>query len=384
MGGAFVGDASDLSAAYWNPAGLTQLENSQFAIGVGGVWPTGTYTFSEYGVDASMAAKLYPSGVLGYAHGGGSWTAGVFASVPSGAGASWDPDGLLPLSLGQPMNWESQIGVAVISPAAALEVTERLSLGVAVNVNVGMLKFNSPVVVPEARLVGQYEESDTGWGVGAGAGLRYAASERLALGVAWRAPVTVEFSGDATNPLAPIIGQGAGMILPETSGATRSIRWPMWLGAGVSFRPATRWVFNADVHYTKWGDLEQLAIGYDDPLWQQLFADGGGFGLNCEDRFQFRLGMAHELTETLSLRLGYYYDPTPTPVESLNILLPAADFHGLTAGIGWQRGSIDLDVGLELLVSGARTSPPTSAMPGEHHYKTVLIPQIVLTHHSGR
>ena len=48
--------------------------------------------------------------------------------------------------------------------------------------------------------------------------------------------------------------------------------------------------------------------------------------------------------------------------------------------------SLIVFLGLELLLGAAQKSPfaPSSAMPGEHHYKTVLITQVVFTHNLGR
>src|SRR4030067_649111 len=44
MGGAFRGLADDWSAAYWNPAGLTQLENSELNAMLAAISPRPEYT----------------------------------------------------------------------------------------------------------------------------------------------------------------------------------------------------------------------------------------------------------------------------------------------------------------------------------------------------
>ena len=56
MGGAFIGQADDYSAIFWNPAGLTQIKKSSLSLFITDLLPTGTYVFPTYGIDAQTKA----------------------------------------------------------------------------------------------------------------------------------------------------------------------------------------------------------------------------------------------------------------------------------------------------------------------------------------
>ena len=56
MGGAFIGQADDYSAIFWNPAGLTQMQSPNISFFVTDLIPSGTYQFPLLGIDAKAAS----------------------------------------------------------------------------------------------------------------------------------------------------------------------------------------------------------------------------------------------------------------------------------------------------------------------------------------
>jgi long-chain fatty acid transport protein len=224
----------------------------------------------------------------------------------------------------------------------------------------------------------------SGFGVGGTLGIRYAPSSRVSVGLAWRTPSTIDFDGDATNGLAPIIGQAIGVPVSDAAGVERSIRWPHWVGFGTSIRLHPRWTVNADVQYNNWGSLGSIDVSYDDDTWQQLLASEAQLRLDWSDNVLWRIGVAHELTDSLTLTGGYYYDPAPSPPETTNILMPTADFHGIAAGLGWSKGRYSVQAAVEYVYGEKRSVPlgPDALMPGSHQYR-LLIPQIVITRRIG-
>ena len=92
-----------------------------------------------------------------------------------------------------------------------------------------------------------------------------------------------------------------------------------------------------------------------------------------EGKFQIRAGAEFMVTDTFALRAGYYYDPTPTPDRTLNVLLPSASFSSLNAGFGYSPNGIEIDFTVEYLIGKDRNVPVEktmmdpeweSAMPG--------------------
>jgi len=89
--------------------------------------------------------------------------------------------------------------------------------------------------------LGQYEESETGWGLGATFGLLLKPHPMFSLGATFRTASTVKFSGEAVISNLVAIGQ------PGSSEMERSVTWPEWLAVGAAFFPMENLTFTADV-----------------------------------------------------------------------------------------------------------------------------------------
>lgn len=59
MGGAFVAQADDPSAVYFNPAGITQLEKFQFSIGISPITPSATFKSDQTGKDTDAKKQTF-------------------------------------------------------------------------------------------------------------------------------------------------------------------------------------------------------------------------------------------------------------------------------------------------------------------------------------
>jgi len=387
MGGAFVGQADDLTAVFWNPGGLGRLEESEMILGASPVLPTGEYSLQPLGVDSTTKTTVYPGGVLGYGRRlSDRFVVAGLVSAPSGTGGRWHEEGLAPLTFGQTFTWDSSIALVAVSPAVAYELTPELSVGAALVLNFGWLDTKVPAAMSAGpvQIAEQTTEKMTGFGVGGTFGIHYAPSDRFAVGLTWRTPSTVEFSGDATNDLAPIIGGAVGAAIPNASGVKRTIRWPHWVGLGTSFHPHPRLTVNADVQYNNWGSLDSIGVTYDNAAWQQYLSSEATLRLEWKDNVLWRIGVAYDLTDSLTASAGYYYDPAPSPPETTNILMPTADFHGLSAGLGWRGQKSTIHLSVEYALGKRREVPlgPDAVMPGSHKYD-LLIPQIVFTRRFG-
>jgi len=158
----------------------------------------------------------------------------------------------------------------------------------------------------------------------------------------------------------------------------------LWLGFGVAFKATTKLTLTADAQYTNWKKLQTIPVTYTDPTWNTNFASVSTFHLGWVDKFQFRFGAEYAFTKNWAVRGGYYYDPSPSPVENLNILLPEISYNVAALGVGYSTGKINLDVALEILQGKQATVPfPNPAgygMPGTHGMD-ILAPNIAFTYH---
>lgn len=408
MGGAFVGLADDFSAVYWNPAGIARFKKQYFGFYGTDVIPAGTYLMqapSAAGlvtvVDAKTQTKHYLSGMAAYYYPfSDSLTAGLAVYIPSGLGSSWDGEDFVALqnyTLGiQPPQssaanlWESRVGLVTFSPALGIELNEMISLGAALNINYGMFSLKrwagrADIPVPPNVIdLGQYEDNQKGWGFGATLGILVRPNETLSLGAAVRTASKVHFAGETTISNVPLLGY------KESSDSERDITWPWWAAAGVAFRPMTDLILTADVQWTNWSQVDEIETEYKDISWSLFMTASGNTitPLKWKDAFQLRFGAEYMLYQNVGLRAGYYYDPSPAPEKTLNILLPSYNFHGLTIGIGYDLGGLVVDFGLEYLLGKERDvnfakwlyDPEfESAMPGVYDMK-ILVPNISISY----
>ena len=375
MGGAFIGQADDYSAIFWNPAGLTQMKNSTLSFFVTDLIPSGTYKLSPYGIDAKTKTAMYPSGSVGYFKPlNDKLLIGLAAYVPSGTGAKWDGEDLKPLSNNLAFKWESFMAVITVSPVVAYKVSDQFSLGATLNLNYGMMKIDRPGV-------GQYSEDLSGFAFGATIGALFKPIDKLGIGLTLRTPTKVKFSGDAEMASAQLYS------LSTTSGAKREATWPMWIGFGLSFKATDKLTVNADAQYTNWKQIDTIAITYDNALWQAMKAHpalskafNNDFVLNWKNAVQWRFGLEYAISEKLAMRAGYYYDPSPSPVDTLNVLLPEITYNVATVGVGYKTEKIAFDFCMEVLMGKDVDSPLTGRMPGTHGM-SILVPNIAFTYH---
>lgn len=374
MGGAFIGQADDYSAIFWNPAGLTQMQGPTISFFVTDLIPSGTYQFPLLGIDAKTKSAMYPSGSVAYFKPiNDKLVVGIAAYVPSGTGAKWNGEDLKLLTKGVAYRWESFMGVITVSPVIAYKVSDQFSLGATLNLNYGMLKLWRPGV-------GQYNEDLSGLAFGATFGALFKPIDKLGIGLTLRTPTKVKFSGDATMAGAALVGQ------TTTVDADREATWPLWLGLGVSFKATDKLTLNADAQFTNWKKIQTIDISYDNAGWQALRAHpvlgaafNNDFVLNWKNAIQLRFGVEYAATEKLALRAGYYHDPSPSEPDTLNILLPEITYNVATVGLGYKAEKLTVDLCLEYLMGQDVLSPMTGKMPGTHGM-SILVPNIALTY----
>ena len=389
MGGAFVGLANDFSAVYWNPAGLGFFTARTFGFYGTDIVPSGSYKLTmdtPIGalnlVDAKTATKNYLGGLFGFVQPiSDRLVAAIGVFTPSGLGANWNSADMANLSNGSTsIDWSSKVGLITIAPSLAFKVSDRLSIGATLNINYGTFDISMyGGAIPGLLDLGQYTESETGWGLGATVGVLYKASKMFSLGAAFRTSSKVSFSGQATINNLQYIG-----FLPN-SDITREMTWPSWITVGAAFSPTELLTFTADVQITTWSIIDQIKTTYKDAIWNLLMTSMGKdiMAMSWKNATQLRFGAEYKVSESLAVRAGYYFDPSPVPDATLNILLPSYDFNGLTLGIGYQAGALALDFGLEYLMGKERIIPGTGAELGYvNTYNTkIVVPNVSVSYH---
>jgi len=390
MGGAFVGLADDFSAVYWNPAGAAGFRTEYLGFYGTDLMPTSKYRLDiPFGtgtttiVDARTKTSHYLGGMLAfYRPVSDKLVLGIGVYTPSGGGGNWTASDFTGLSGGTAYEWTSKMGILSISPLAAWKVNEMISIGAALNINYGFFSLSMPAgeieipAAPYAFDLGQYEENMNGWGLGATIGFMVKPSEQLSFGLTIRTPSTVRFKGDALISNLVLLGQS------DVSDLERSIKLPLWIAGGVAVRPAARLLITTDFQWTGWGTMKTMETAYADETWKAMMRASGDDvrRMDWSDRIQLRFGAEYALNDAFALRAGYYHDPSPSPLTTMNPLVPTYTYEAFAVGFGWKSSGLQLDFGLEYLegrernVDYAKTlNDPAYAAATPGRYKTMFI-----------
>ena len=363
MGGAFVGVADDFSAVFWNPAGAAAFRKEMFGFYAADLMPRATFgqwpiTLEVPIIDAKTPTSHYLN-FLGayYKPISSKVVVGLGIGTPSSQGIVWDGTDFADGTDGTAYDLSRKTAVFTFSPLVAVKLTEWLSVGAALNVNLGTFDLKKPeaVLLDEGSVDLQYEENMTGWGFGATFGVLAEPIKKLAIGLAVRTPSTISYDGKARLSGLSLYG------LPDSSALKRKITWPLWIAGGISFRPVGRLLLSADVQWTQWSKLNQITTSYLEPSWPLFIIPGSiegppAFGLpalSWENSTQLRFGVEYSVGSATNLRAGYYSDPAPGRSD---ILFQNYRFNAFTVGIGKTFGDLQLDFGLEYLAGTRQTN----------------------------
>jgi long-chain fatty acid transport protein len=352
--GAYTAVTDDPSAIFHNAAGLAFLEGKQIYVGGTLVMPRSSFSganpFPGLGVQESQQVGVLPVPTLYFSHRVSrrfAW--GIGLDAPFGLKTKWaNPDEFT----GRYIALESSLSGFALNPTVAVRLNDKLSLGAGVDVRFSSVRLvrRSGTVDPFTLHVADTAEvvlqSDTATGVGFNVGAVAKPLPGLSFGAHYRHKVKIDYSGKATftqistgnDQLDAIVASR----LPQGSPAVEtSIEYPSILAFGVA-RDWTSWTFAADVVFFQWSTFDELALTFPtEPSLDSVIPE------NYENIWQIRTGVECRLEDGWAVRLGYHYDKTPVPTESVSPLLPDNNRHGLSLGGSWASpgGRVRVDVG---------------------------------------
>ncbi len=145
---------------------------------------------------------------------------------------------------------------------------------------------------------------------------------------------------------------------------------PLITSLGVGYTGFDRWLLAADVRYTDFGNTAGLGTsGYD--------ATGAVRGLGFRSTVSVALGAQYQLTEAVSLRLGYSFNQNPIPdsESSFNVASPTIVEHVVYVGASYNvSNALKLSLGYAHAFQNSIDGPlvtPLGALPGTSIRNTV-------------
>lgn len=306
MGGAFLGRADDSTAAFANPAGLTNLFSSEISAEFrfnqydtpytsGGSYPDPTRdTTSSSANNLSYLSFVYPRE---------KWVFALFRQqfMDFNSDFSSDSIALGGQSFSLPTSNAVDVDIANYGFSTAVRLSDRVSLGAGISYfDYGMDANTDRFLSNESVMTQIQSGNDSGWGVTLGATFR--ATDRLSIGLVYRA--TPDFDTTHQHEL----------VFDEDSNFIRDYKFevPDVYGIGFSFQPNDNLTFNFDIMQVRYSKLASPVFwAFNDPATtngQEIVDE-----MSIDNGTEFRLGAEYVLqNKPIALRAGVWRDPDHT------------------------------------------------------------------------
>jgi len=422
MGGAFRGLADDWSAAFWNPAGLAYLPNSEFSMNLYTLNFRPEYTpninlgESGYGYSVGYPEETYYpedrafflpsfSGFYKFTQIEG-FTGGVAFYVPYKLESQWDlyepPSGFDNDVPYPEFDHKTDILIWDLHPTVAKSFMEgKLSLGLGLSIQRADFGLRRTVLVPSIYPrpydffpVDAYMETD-GWGMGFNAGILYKASPKLQFGFSYQSPVDIDLSGNIELEMYfPDIPTSESQIRGGTGyyrdgDFETTLPLPGEIGAGVMYKPMEKLTLTCDISSANWSRLEYLDTkdmiltpGEQDTVYLEVREIKIPF--NWDNITRFSLGGEYILTERLFVRGGYFFEKSPIPNSTFTLLIPdVGDKHSFNLGLSYQIDSFEFGYDYQLVTHKSREIKDFQDVNGDHRFDNMPGDYKMLFHCSG-
>jgi long-chain fatty acid transport protein len=230
MTGLFA-SANDAETAATNPAGLTRLHRAEWVGGLSAFYSASDFTTTAQSSDGSFsnsssASLAIPS--IYYARPISSdLTFGISLTVPSGLGS--DPGDSTP---GRYLLEKWSLGYVSLTPAVGYRVTDKLSVGLGLNLNYALYDYQTAVFNGPGQPDGKMELRDGSFGVGYQLGILYELSPMTRFGLSYGSSTSSSFS---SSPELSGLTPQREALLPagiRSSQFTLESKFPQHVGAG--------------------------------------------------------------------------------------------------------------------------------------------------------
>lgn len=325
-GSSLAGAASevrDASTIFYNPAGLTKLDGAEIYGSAHLVLSGQEFTDTGstlFGAPVGGQTSNNPVPFLVVPNLFGAYP--VTEDLWVGLGIT-SPFGLNTQYRGDAFNRfdsiESELLTLDIQPTVAYQVTDWLSIGGGVNFQYADGELQRAVT--DGFSVGRSTLEGIDWTTGYTLGLTVKPLETTTLGVTYRSKISHELDGRV------IISDT--IALNENSAATADVDLPESVFIGASHKLNDRLTLLAEADWTGWDSFSDLTV----------VRDNGTIASSEEQNYQptwlFAIGAEYALTEDVTVRGGYHYEPTPTVSEFRSTQVPDGDRHSVSAGMSY-------------------------------------------------
>lgn len=211
-----------------------------------------------------------------------------------------------------------------VQPTVSYRLNEKWSVGAGLVFAYGDVLLNKALPVQGGEGDGQVELSGKTTSFGANAGIYFQASEALSLGLSYRSTVNMEMDEGEAKFTVPASLRGQ---FPNTT-FSAAMPMPGSITFGAGWQVNERLLLAADVQHVLWSSYKDLNFEFE----ADEVPDSYNVR-NYENTTIGRVGAEYLVSDLLTARLGFAYDPTPIPDGLLTPETPGANKPNVTSGL---------------------------------------------------
>lgn len=338
LGSAYVANAMNADAAYYNPANMSWLPDTTSV--EGGLTyihlPSISYTDNRTPMfnGESDDENFFVPNIHVVSPDYNNFRFGFALTLPAGLAKRWqDPF---------PRTFAEEFSMTVIeaNPSVAYRFCSKFSAAAGVRLlysDATVKSLGMVTAVPAGGLGGGMPPSDEFTYIsrdidgdttefGYNLALSFMPTEQLKFAATYRSEVDLDLEGDGTLRASESFPLH---LMPETiyqGGGSVSVPVPAVLSLAVAYT-FTKTTVEFEYDRTFWSDYEEIDINYDrnlgNPVLTAAFDDP--VAKDWDDVDAFRLGVTYDWNEALTLMAGFGIDGNPIPDETLSFDLPDSD-----------------------------------------------------------
>ncbi len=355
MGNAFVATADDPSAIYFNPAGLTQLDQKNLSIGLA-IHSNDTDYTSTSGSNASMESfnpivpNFYFTSPLKE-----KWSIGFGINSPFGLETKWSDTGPL-----RYIATDSELALANFNPTVAYKVNDQISIGGGIVYSRLDAELKSKLNVTAINLSlspdGDRTLKGDGDAWGYNFGLLYMPAEKHSFGFSYRSQLSAQIDGSLE--LSGLSGTATGVFggTEYKTDAKTVIKFPQTFILGYSYKP-NKWRFEIDGEWVDYSAIDDTTIDYADKSVgpQTLLSLSNPTNRDWRNTWNLGIGTNYQFNETWQARGGYFYYPRAIPEYTWESGNPESSRNGFTLGGSFSHANFIIDLAYNLILFNDRT-----------------------------
>jgi len=317
LGNAYAGSAAvaeDASTVFFNPAGMTRLQNREVSMGGAVIQPS--YKFSNSNSNVAPASTgstggdagsiaLLPNAYMSWGV-ARDWYLGLGVGAPFGLKTEFDSDWV-----GRFQSIMFDIKTLNINPSIAWRINERVSLGAGLNWQRMQAEYVRMAATANPALPSAFwptlqntqitlKADDTAWGWNAGA--LFQLSDTTRLGVSYRSAIKHKLEGTLTSTNQA--------ISPDVS-AKVDIRLPDTFIMSLSQQISPDWEMLGDVSWTGWGKIQDVDVWRTSGSAAGQAAPAQTLDTKFRNTWRVALGATQKLDEQWRMKYGIAYDQSP-------------------------------------------------------------------------